>query len=615
MKSVTAYWFTALLLGVWLLGIWLLGTAASAQAEDFLPPDQAFASQLDLSSDPAQLQANWDIAPGYYLYRSSVKLSVNGQSQPLHFVTASQLKDDPYFGPTEIFHDQLSMTADIPAGTASPYQVELVYQGCAEAGLCYSPQTKRLSFTPTSTPAVNQVNTADNAATALPENIASASGLAQWMAGANRLWMLATFFVLGLGLTFTPCVLPMIPILAGIIAGQGEQLSLRKGVSLSLAYVLGMATTYTLAGVLVGFFGAQLNLQTALQNPLALSVFALIFVALSLAMFGFYELQAPAFIRNRLGQVDTGGAKSGLTRYGSVALMGLISALVVSPCVSAPLAGALVYISTTGDAWLGGGALFMLSLGMGAPLLLVGAGGGRLLPKAGMWMIAVKQFFGVVLLGIAISLVSRFIPASLSLALWGLLILVYAANLGLGGELTSGWQKTRRGIAAAMALYSGALLIGALAGHADPLQPLAGLSRPAITSDTQTASVELFERIDTTAELNQRLQLAQHNGEVVVLDFYADWCTACKDMEKRVFSRETGDYQGQVRFLQLDITDNSAEQVAFLNRYHLFGPPALLYFNAHGQEEESLRTLGEIDFEQWRAQLNRLMSTRSPDLS
>lgn len=611
MKSAKMFYWVTLL---------LVCCAAWAQAEDFLPPDQAFASQVQLDEEQSQLQAQWAIAPGYYLYRSRVQLSVNGQNQPISFVTSSQLKDDPYFGPSEVFHDQLRITSPLPAGTASPYEVVLVYQGCAEAGLCYSPQTKRLSFTPTDVSAVSATAvTTDLAATSnstalRPENTANASGLAQWMAGANRFWMLATFFVLGLGLTFTPCVLPMIPILAGIIAGQGENLSVRKGVSLSLAYVLGMATTYSLAGILVGFFGAQLNLQSALQNPVALSIFALIFVLLSLAMFGFYELQAPAFIRNRLGQVDTGGAKGGFARYGSVALMGLVSALVVSPCVSAPLAGALVYISTTGDAWLGGGALFMLSLGMGAPLLLVGVGGGRLLPKAGRWMIAVKQFFGVVLLGIAISLVSRFIPAALSLALWGLLILIYAAHLGLGGELNSGWQKTRRGIAAAMGLYSGALLIGALAGHSDPLQPLAGLNGSRIAGETQVASVELFERTADVAALNQQLALAQRNGQVVVLDMYADWCTACKEMEKTVFDRESGNYDGQVRFLQLDITRNSPEQVAFLDEHHLFGPPALLYFDADGEENEALRTLGEIDFEQWRAQLNRLMSTDSQAL-
>ncbi|MFG1496495.1 protein-disulfide reductase DsbD [Saccharospirillum sp. HFRX-1] len=608
MKSAKIYYYVALL---------LVCCVSWAQAEDFLPPDQAFASQVQFDDEQSQLQAQWDIAPGYYLYRNRVQLSVNGQSQPISFVTSSQLKEDPYFGPTEVFHDQLTITSPIPAGTASPYDVALVYQGCAEAGLCYSPQTKRLSFTPTNAPATvvtTELSAADNSAAVRPENTANASGLAQWMADANRFWMLATFFVLGLGLTFTPCVLPMIPILAGIIAGQGESLSVRKGVSLSLAYVLGMATTYSLAGILVGFFGARLNLQSALQNPIALSVFAAIFVALSLAMFGFYELQAPAFIRNRLGQVDTGGAKGGLARYGSVALMGLISALVVSPCVSAPLAGALVYISTTGDAWLGGGALFMLSLGMGAPLLLVGAGGGRLLPKAGMWMIAVKQFFGVVLLGIAISLVSRFIPAALSLALWGLLILIYAAQLGLGGELNTGWQKTRRGIAAAMGLYSGALLIGALAGHGDPLQPLAGLNSPAVAGQTQTAKAELFERTADVAALNQQLAVAQRAGQVVVLDLYADWCTACKDMEKSVFAHESGNYDGQVRFLQLDITRNSPEQVAFLNDHHLFGPPALLYFSADGEENDALRTLGEIDFQQWRAQLSQLMSNGSQPL-
>lgn len=609
MKSVSCCWALVLTLALSTLTLTNL-----AYAEDFLPPDQAFAPQATLDEAAAALRVHWDIADGYYLYKSRISVTINGQKQAIDFDDDAQLKQDPYFGPTEVFHHALSLHSALPDSQASVYELTLVYQGCAEAGLCYSPQTKRLSLPNTwvggdtaSSPVPTAV-AAGNSASGL-DNATNATGLASWMADASLVWILGTFFVLGLGLTFTPCVLPMIPILAGIIAGQGEQISARKGVSLSLAYVLGMATTYTVAGVLVGFFGARLNLQTAMQNPIALSIFAAIFVLLSLAMFGFYELQMPAVIRNRLGTMGTGSARGGFARYGSVALMGLVSALVVSPCVSAPLAGTLIYISTTGDALLGGSALFMLSLGMGAPLLLVGAGGGRLLPKAGLWMIAVKQFFGVVLLGIAITLVSRFLPASLSLALWGLLILVYAAHLGLGGEVTSGWQKTRRGMAAALALYSSALLIGAMAGHTDPLQPLAGLNSGNGIGAEQTLEPALFDRTPDVATLTRQIAEANARGEAVVLDLYADWCTACQDMEKAVFSRENAtNYAGQIRFLQLDITRNSPEQVAFLEDHQLFGPPALLYYPADGIEAAELRTLGEIDFEQWRAQLASLLA-------
>lgn len=605
MKSVPFYWLLLLTLALTTL----------ARAEEFLSPDEAFATQVTLDDTAAAVRVHWDIADGYYLYKSRFSLAINGRSQNIVFDDDAELKQDPYFGPTEVFHQALNVHSVLPDTQTSVYELTLVYQGCAEAGLCYSPQTRRFSL----------ANTGIDAGPASPElpadtntaglnNASNATGLASWMADASLVWILGTFFVLGLGLTFTPCVLPMIPILAGIIAGQGERISARKGLSLSLAYVLGMATTYTVAGILVGFFGARLNLQTALQNPIALSVFAAIFVLLSLAMFGFYELQMPSFIRNRLGTMGTGTARNGVARYASVALMGLVSALVVSPCVSAPLAGTLIYISTTGDAWLGGGALFMLSLGMGAPLLLVGAGGGRLLPKAGMWMIAVKQFFGVVLLGIAITLVSRFLPGSLSLALWGLLILVYAAQLGLGGNANSGWQKTQRGIAAALGLYSSALLLGAMAGHSDPLQPLAGLNPAGGVGSEQLSTPALFQRTAEMVTLNRQLAEASARGEAVVLDLYADWCTACQDMERKVFSHETANYDGQIRFLQLDITRNSPEQVAFLQQHQLFGPPALLYYSANGDETKALRTLGEIDFEQWRAQLARLLTDKHQTL-
>ncbi|WP_157954443.1 protein-disulfide reductase DsbD [Saccharospirillum mangrovi] len=607
MKSAAVAWAVLLSAVMSLL-------APLSQAEEFLPPDQAFQPNVVVDAESAALRLHWDIADGYYLYKSRVQVSLNGQPSELIFDSESELKQDPNFGPMDVFHHEMALHTALPATSADTYEMTLTYQGCAEAGLCYPPQTKRMSLENPGLANPGLVNTTNAPSIAAPatsglDSANNATGLASWMADASLVWILGTFFVLGLGLTFTPCVLPMVPILAGIIAGQGEQISARKGASLSLAYVLGMATTYTLAGVLVGFFGARLNLQTALQNPIALSIFAGIFVVLSLAMFGFYELQMPSFIRNRLGQMDTGSARSGIARYGSVALMGLVSALVVSPCVSAPLAGTLIYISTTGDALLGGSALFMLSLGMGAPLLLVGAGGGRLLPKAGMWMIAVKQFFGVVLLGIAITLVSRFLPGAVSLALWGLLILVYAAQLGLGGEAQTGWQKTRRGIAAAMGIYSGALLIGALAGQTDPLQPLAGLGagRSGVAAE-QGVAPALFERIADVAELNRQMAIAQQSGEAVVLDLYADWCTACQDMERAVFEHETGNYSGQIRFLQLDVTRNSDAHVNFLESHKLFGPPALLYYNAQGNEAAGLRTLGEIDFEQWRGQLASLLS-------
>ncbi|MEP4548029.1 MAG: protein-disulfide reductase DsbD [Saccharospirillum sp.] len=596
----------------------LLTTLMSfAIAEEFLPPDQAFSPSITQSDEhPGRFEARWAIADGYYLYQSRITLSVNGEALTPTYITLPELKQDPYFGEVDVFHEQAGLQANLPNNSAQPLELTVQYQGCAEEGLCYTPQTRTFTVIGgNAQPSQVNVTTEVPAVTVTGEQ--NSGALATWMASASTLWIIGTFFVLGLGLTFTPCVLPMIPILAGIIAGQGEQITTRKGLSLSLAYVLGMATTYTLAGVLVGFFGARFNLQSALQNPVALSIFAGVFVMLALAMFGFYELQVPAFLRNRLSRVSQtdSAASGGAGRYASTALMGLVSALVVSPCVSAPLAGALIYISTTGNAWLGGGALFALSLGMGAPLLLVGAGGGRLLPKAGMWMVAVKNFFGVVLLAIAISLVARYVPGHLSLALWGLLALVYAAHIGLGGSVQTGWQKTRRGLAAALAIYSTSLLLGAMAGHTDPLQPLAGMNYTAGQAGDRVEAEPLFQRTASVDTLTAQLQTAQSRGQVAVLDLYADWCTSCQEMEEKVFSRTSAQrYAGDVRFLQLDITRNNAEQIEFLQQSGLFGPPALLFFDTAGNEQTQLRTLGEIDLEQWQAQLQTLQNAGSGSL-
>lgn len=578
----------------------LLFSSLLQAAPEFLPADQAFKASVRVDEQQSpRLLAHWEIAEGYYLYQSRISLKVNGQPLPPEFLSQSEMKDDPNFGRVAVFHNTLELTAS-PNAAAGVMLVELSWQGCAEAGLCYPPKTATYEL---------QWPGSADAPTATTED---AGTLAALLESSGLAWIVGTFFLLGLGLTFTPCVLPMLPILAGAIAGQGQNITAGKGLTLSLAYVLGMATTYTAAGVLVGYFGASMNLQTAMQNPVALSIFAVVFVLLSLAMFGFYELQLPAFLRDRLNNLGNKpgqqASSSGIGRYAGLALLGLISALVVSPCVSAPLAGALIYISTTGDALLGGAALFALSLGMGVPLLLVGAGGGRLLPRAGLWMIAVKNFFGVILLALAISLLARFLPGSISLALWGLLALVYAAHLG-SGEASSGWQKTRRGLAGTLAIYATTLLLGALAGQQDPLQPLAGL----VTGNNSAVRQEqgLFTTTDSVDQLMEHMQAAKAQSLPVVLDFYADWCASCKVMEKQVFSKvDPQDYAGRMVFLQLDMTENTPQQAALLQQYQLFGPPALLYFSDKGAEVPALRNLGEIGLQTFEQQLQQLMNTR-----
>ncbi|WP_036218196.1 protein-disulfide reductase DsbD [Marinospirillum minutulum] len=590
----------------------LLSSGFLQAAVDFLPANQAFKASVVLENQ--QLLAHWEIAEGYYLYQSRISIQANEQALQPNFLSQATTKNDPNFGLVDVFYNTLELTAspDLPAGLQT---VELSWQGCAEAGLCYPPRTETFQLQwPGNTATTLETEQIIKLSSSPKGTNEDAGALATLLESSGLMWIVGTFFVLGLGLTFTPCVLPMLPILAGAIAGQGQKISTGKGLGLSVAYVLGMATTYTAAGVVVGYFGASMNLQTAMQNPIALSVFALIFVLLSLAMFGFYELQLPAFLRDKLNNLgnkpNQQASTSGLSRYAGLALLGFISALVVSPCVSAPLAGALIYISSTGDALLGGAALFALSLGMGVPLLLVGAGGGRLLPRAGVWMLAVKNFFGVLLLALAISLLARFLPASISLTLWGLLALVYAVHLG-SGEIKTSWQKTRRGLAAALAIYAVALLMGVLAGQDDPLQPLAGLmgksSLVTVAGEQQT----LFTKTDSVKQLKQQLLLAKNQSLPVVLDFYADWCASCKVMEKQVFNQiNPQNFVNQLVFLQLDLTKNTPEQSALLEEYQLFGPPALLYFSSEGTEVVALRTLGEIGLSTFQNQLQTLVNSR-----
>ena len=400
--------------------------------------------------------------------------------------------------------------------------------------------------------------------------------------------ILAFFFLAGLGLSLTPCVLPLIPILSGIIAGQGHQASHARGFALSLTYVLGMALTYAAAGVAAGLTGTLLS--AALQNVWVLGGFALVFVILSFSMFGFYELQLPTALQSKLSE-ESGHLHGG--RGLGVFLMGALSALIVGPCVAAPLAGALLYIGQTGDAVLGGTALFVMALGMGAPLIAVGVAGGSLLPKAGPWMEGVKKGFGVLLLATAVWLVSPVLPPIVPMLAWAALLIIPAIFLHALDPLpphAKGWQRFWKGIGIVMLLTGAALLVGALAGNRDPLQPLAGLRGGAIAAETKKLP---FERVATLAELEQKVMAA---GRPVMLDFYADLCVSCKEMEKFTFA----DAQVQAKLagftlLKADVTANSDDDKALLARFGLFGPPGILFFDASGREIKSIRVVGYQD--------------------
>ena len=586
--------------GILLLLLGLTSAPAFATLPDFGGmTDQTDASFLD--ADAAfQLHSrftagkgysfNWSIAEGYYLYRNRVHLQVNGKEVPTGFDQQPDIKNDPSFGRVEVFHHQVATTLNAAAGET----VIVQYQGCADAGLCYPPETRRIHLEgdrviieKTGAQAVVAVPApAAPAPSVIEKNTPSledSQGISAFLGSAGLPMVLLTFFLLGLGLTFTPCVFPMLPILTGIIAGDKQTLTARRGFALSFAYVTGMSLSYALLGMAIGYFGARANIQTWLQTPAVLLVFAGVFVALAFSMFGFYELQLPSWLRDRLNTVSQ--RQQGGTLW-STGLMGAVSALVVSPCVSAPLAGTLVYISSTGDAMLGAAALFLLGMGMGAPLVVVGVSGGKLLPRAGQWMVAVKTVFGVGLLGVAVWLLSRIIPGPATLLLWALLLAGSAIYMGALEPAGWGWPRLWKTVGILMLLYSMLLLIGSVTRQDDPFQPLAGLM---IGANSSTAAhpdehAALFTRVKTLRELDAVLSRAQAAGKPVALDLYADWCIACKAMEREVFPAPSV-RNGLAAFttVQLDLTDNTPEHRALLDKYQVFGPPALLFFNPQSQ--------------------------------
>ena len=542
-----------------------------------LPPEQAFqASARRL--DAGRVEVRWTVAEGYYLYRDKFRFAAETPGVTLGEarIPAGTMKDDPNFGPVEIYHRDVAIALPV-SGAGGALALRLTAQGCADMGICYPPLTQTVT--------VQDAEATADAAGAEKTGGDETSRIARLLHGGFWIAML-TFFGFGLLLAFTPCVLPLVPILSGIIVNHGHAVTHARAFALSLAYVLGMAVTYALAGVAAGLSGTLLS--SALQNGWVLGGFALVFVVLSLSMFGFYELQLPAGLQGRLSESANrrGGSMPALF------VMGALSALIVGPCVAAPLAGALLYIARTGDAALGGAALFALALGMGAPLLAVGLFSRSLLPRTGPWMEAVKKFFGVVLLATALWLVSPVLPAWLSMLGWAALLIVPAIYLHALDPLPAhagGWQRLWKGIGVAMLIGGAALLVGVLGGARDPLQPLGFLRSAAARSDT---TAPRFERIASVAELDARLKAP---GTPVMLDFYADWCVSCKEMERDTFSdpRVQARLAG-MRVLQADVTANSEADRALLQRFGLFGPPGIVFFDANGAELTDRRVVGYL---------------------
>ncbi len=546
----------------------------SSNQADFLPVHEAFRPGL-LDANNQQIRVIFDIAPGYYLYRHRLHFTLHGEHE---LSLTAQLpegkhKTDEYFGDVEVYYNQLQVTLDVselPVGASS---LAVGFQGCADAGLCYPPEVVNLPLTD----AGGSAQTAETAeeSTGLP--LTSQTGSLA----------LLLFFVAGLGLTFTPCVLPMLPILSSLVLGRSA-IGRGRALALALAYVLGMAITLAIVGALIGSFGAALNIQARLQSPWILGSFALFFAMFALAMFGHFDLNLPRFLREpleRMHQRTEGGSLAG------AASMGVLSTLVVSPCISAPLAGALVYISTTGDALGGGLKLFALGLGMGVPLLLVALFGSALLPRSGPWLNTVKHLFGFGLLAVAIWLLERLLPGPLSLALWAALAAGLAVRIGLfSGDHGN---HLRRTLALLIALYASAALFGALAGAEDPLRPLQPFSA---ARDSATQQDGNFNGLTDPTQLDLALQSAARQKQPAIIDVYADWCISCKVMEREILSQpEVREALSGYARIKLDLTDNTPAQRAWLTEHQLFGPPAYLFYDNDGDEQRNLRIQGEVD--------------------
>ena len=643
-----------LMLGM-LLGAWVAHAQTAnfdpikaPETKKFLPAAMVF-QMTSRASAPNQYTLTWRVAQGYYLYKDQMKIvaSDGATVSSVKWTTPTQSKDDPTFGQVQVFHNLAIavVTVNTSKVTRGQPRLNVQYQGCAEGGLCYPPINAQVALSVANTPApvdktaavtpaadtnsavVNAssarpidpnesaATTSTNTATATTSSVtelgaptptrlsSDSNSLSQFLNTASLPMILGTLLLLGIGLAFTPCVFPMMPILTSLIAGEDKKtLTPMRGFKLSLVYVLGMALVYALLGSLMGALGARANVAIWLQKPVVIIASAALFVALALSMFGLFGLQLPATLQNRLNQLSNqqkGGRMTGAF------VMGAISALVVSPCVSAPLVGVLGFISTTGQAAMGAVALFALGLGMGIPLIVLGTTGGKFLPKAGVWMNAVKGFFGVGLLAVAIGLLERILPPTLSMVLWAMLCAGTAVWMGAFAQAHTRVAQVFKALGLLVFAYAIALLIGAWSGQTNPLKPLAGFSFARANMQGANSSEGVpFKTIKTIDALNDELANAKQAGKPVVLDLVADWCASCKVMERTTFM----DAQVVARLsnysaLRLDITDTSSAHNAWMQTQGIFGPPVVQFYDAQGNEVKDHRVTGEANANEFLAKI------------
>ena len=603
-----------------LLGLWLGGPGpARAAGPDFLDPELAFRLTVRPAGASA-VELDFAIAPGYYLYREQFKVSARGATLGTPVIPPGHLKfDETFRKEVEIYREHVSVIVPVQAADHD-FRVLVANQGCADLGLCYPPQQRGVDAslsgfggsdrvallsaaeseamaTSMATSTAAPPRATGRSATAPKSSLGDAAGIDRALRGGGFWSVAGVFFVAGVLLSLTPCVLPMLPILSSIIVGQGGAAALgrRRGLGLAIAYSLGMALVYTLLGIGAGLAGE--GLSAALQKPWVLTLFAAGLVGLALSLFGAYDLQMPA---SWAGRLSTASGRLPAGRIAGVFCMGGVSALLVSPCVAAPLAGALVYISQTRDIWLGGSALFALAAGMSLPLLLVGASAGVLLPRAGAWMDDVKRFFGWLLLGVALWTVQPLLPATVGLIGWGVVALGAALTLVFGAGRRLAHGLLRLAVAVVLAGIGLAQLVGAATGGSDPLAPLAGLRLVRV----DTPVVPRFAAIRNLAELDLALRGA---GRPVMLDFYADWCVSCKEMERFTFvDPAVRTKTDGALLLRADVTANNENDRALLKRFQLFGPPGTIFFDAQGREVPGARVVGFQNTQRFLETLDRV---------
>jgi thiol:disulfide interchange protein DsbD len=553
---------------------------------DFLMPEEAFKASGKINND-SSISVSIELSKDIYLYKSKLNVKL---------LEDNGIVIDKVSAPKGVQHDgeivfetspnlEINLKKTKNLESIIPITMELSYQGCSKQGLCYEPIQKEFTFDINASNLLLQSNTL--------ASISQTDQITQTFIEGNVGLILLTFFGFGFLLSLTPFIFPMIPILSSIIVSQGKDMNAKKGFILSLVYVLAMSLAYTLAGVLAGLFGG--NIQVAMQNPWIISTFALLFVGLAMSMFGFFEIGLPSTWQSKLSKTsDKASSKGG---YLGVAVMGFLSALIVGPCVAPPLAGALVYIGQTGDAFLGGAALFVLSIGMGIPLLLIGIGAGKFMPHPGHWMQNVSKVFGVIMLGIAIFMLSRIISGTIVMYLWAVLLIISSIYLGALEPLKArSWDALLKGIGVIILVYGLMLFYGAVQGVEDPLEPLPTYSYQANQNSVENSLK--FKKINSISELNAVLEQSQ--GKRVMLDFYADWCSSCKELEHTTFKNSDvivalKDYV----LIQADVTKNGDEEKALSKYFGIFGPPAIIFFNENGEKIEAANLIGYKDAEEF----------------